>query len=56
MLARFLKAVQWRWRYWLNRRSQYRDWTWERFMRLMRARPLPPAIPVHSTWRYAANP
>ena len=56
MLARFLRAVQWRWRYWLNRRSQRRDWTWERFTRLLRARPLPPAIPVHSTWRYAANP
>jgi RNA-directed DNA polymerase len=56
MLARFLRAAQWRWHYWLNRRSQRRDWTWERFMRFMRARPLPPAIPVHSTWRYAANP
>lgn len=56
MLARLLRAVQWRWHFWLNRRSQRRDWTWERFMRFMRARPLPPAIPVHSTWRYAANP
>jgi RNA-directed DNA polymerase len=56
MLARFLRAVQWRWHHWLNRRSQRRDWTWERFMRFMRARPLPPATPVHSTWRYAAKP
>jgi len=56
MLVRFLKAVHERWRYWLNRRSERQGWTWERFTRLLRARPLPPPIPVHSTLRYAANP
>jgi RNA-directed DNA polymerase len=56
MLGQFLRSVQRRWLYWLNRRSQRGRWTWERFERLLRARPLPPAIPVHSTWRHAANP
>ncbi len=56
MLAHFLQAVKRRWHYWLNRRSQRGRWNWERFARVLRARPLPPAIPVHSTWRHAANP
>jgi RNA-directed DNA polymerase len=56
MLTRFWQGVTGRWRYWLNRRSQRGSWTWERFARMLRARPLPPASPVHSTWRYAANP
>jgi len=56
MLDRFLRAVERRWHYWLNRRSQHRDWTWERFARFLRAKPLPPALAVHSTWRHAANP
>jgi group II intron reverse transcriptase/maturase len=55
-LEHFLNAVMRRWHYWLNRRSQRGKWTWERFMRMLRARPLPPAIPVHSTWRHVANP
>jgi group II intron reverse transcriptase/maturase len=56
MLDHFLQAVKRRWHYWLNRRSQRGKWNWERFARVLRARPLPPAIPVHSTWRHAANP
>jgi group II intron reverse transcriptase/maturase len=56
MLVQFLRAVTRRWQYWLNRRSQQRKWTWERFTRFLRARPLPPAIPVHSVLRHAANP
>jgi hypothetical protein len=56
MLVRFLRATKRRWHYWLNRRSQQRKWTWERFARFLRVRPLPPAAPVHSTWRHAANP
>ena len=56
MLAHFLNGVKRRWHYWLNRRSQRGKWTWERFIRMLRDRPLPPAIPVHSTWRHAANP
>jgi RNA-directed DNA polymerase len=55
-LGQFLNGVIRRWHYWLNRRSQRGKWTWERFERMLRARPLPPAIPVHSTWRHAANP
>jgi len=56
MLTGFLNAVERRWHYWLNRRSQQRPWTWERFARMLRARPLPPALAVHSTWHHAANP
>jgi hypothetical protein len=56
LLDDFLRAVERRWHYWLNRRSQQRSWTWERFRRFLRARPLPPAVPIHSLWRHAANP
>jgi RNA-directed DNA polymerase len=56
MLTRFLSEVKRRWRYWLNRRSQRGRWTWERFLRLLGASPLPPAIAVHSIYRQAAKP
>ncbi len=56
MLGRFRDEVTRRWRYWLNRRSQQRKWTWERFARCLRYWPLPPATPVHSIYRQAANP
>ncbi len=56
MLDRFLREVTRRWHYWLNRRSQRGKWTWERFRRMLAWCPLPPAIPVHSTYRLAANP
>jgi RNA-directed DNA polymerase len=55
-LGRFLSEVKRRWRYWLNRRSDRRGWTWERFVEFLRACPLPPPIPVHSTLRHAAKP
>src|SRR5712691_3591326 len=56
MLGRFLYAVTRRWRYWLNRRSQRGKWSWERFARFLRARPLPPPVAIHSLLRHAANP
>lgn len=55
-LESFKEGVIRRWHYWLNRRSQRGKWTWERFERMLRARPLPPAVSVHSLWRHAANP
>jgi len=56
MLDRFLREVTRRWHYWLTRRSQVGKWSWERFRRMLAFCPLPPAIPVHSTYRFAANP
>src|SRR5713101_2013144 len=53
MLGRFLYAVTRRWRYWLNRRSQRGKWSWERFARFLRVRPLPPPVSTHSILRYA---
>lgn len=55
-LGRFLNEVKRRWRYWLNRRSDRRRWTWERFAEFLRACPLPPPVPVHSILRHAAKP
>lgn len=55
-LSHFLSEVKRRWYYWLNRRSDRGSWTWERFARYLRARPLPPAISVHSALRHAAKP
>jgi RNA-directed DNA polymerase len=56
MLGRFLRAVLRRWRYWLDRRSQRSYWTFGRLNQLQARAPLPQPIPVHSSWRYAANP
>jgi RNA-directed DNA polymerase len=56
MLKRFFTAVLRRWRYWLGRRSQRGYWSWERLQRFLARMPLPPPIPVHSTWRHAAKP
>jgi group II intron reverse transcriptase/maturase len=55
-LGRLLSEVKRRWRYWLNRRSDRGGWTWERFEAYLRACPLPPPIPVHSTLRHVAKP
>jgi RNA-directed DNA polymerase len=55
-LGRMLSEVQRRWRYWLNRRSDRGGWTWERFRRYLGAHPLPPPVPIHSTYRLAARP
>ena len=56
MLARFRSEVTRRWHYWLNRRSQRGQWSWERFRQFLGRCPLPPATPVHSTYRLAAKP
>jgi group II intron reverse transcriptase/maturase len=56
MLSRFRTEVARRWRYWLDRRSQRGKWSWERFGRMLAFRPLPRAIPVHSTYRLVVNP
>jgi group II intron reverse transcriptase/maturase len=55
MLERFCREVTRRWHYWLNRRSE-RKWTWARFWRMLEFHPLPLPIPIHSTYRVAANP
>ena len=55
-LSQFLSEVKRRWNYWLNRRSDRRRWTWERFRRYLRACPLPSPISVHSVLRHAAKP
>jgi len=55
-LDRFLYVVTRMWRKWLDRRSQGRVMTWERFARFLARYPLPPPRPVHSTLLCAANP
>jgi len=56
MLDHFLQAVKRRWHYGsigdLGRESGYGSG----LRGFLRARPLPPAIPVHSVLRHAANP
>lgn len=44
------------WRTWLNRRSQHRSMSWERFNRLLRRYPLPRVVLVHSVYHHAASP
>ena len=56
MLTRFRSEVTRRWHYWLNRRSQRRQWSWERVRQFLARCPLPSATPVHSTYRLAAKP
>ena len=56
MLTRFRGELLRRWHQWLNRRSQRNDWSWERFLRYLERKPFPAATPVHSTYRFAANP
>jgi group II intron reverse transcriptase/maturase len=53
-LGNFRHQVQRIWHKWLGRRSQ-RGITWERFNALLAFYPLPPASPVHSALRLAAN-
>lgn len=53
-LSCFRRQVQWRWRYWLDRRSRKARMTWSRFARLSEKYPLPPARVVHSIYRHAA--
>lgn len=44
------------WKKWLNRRSQRAKRNWEWFKQMLQRYPLPPAIMVRSTLRYAAKP
>jgi group II intron reverse transcriptase/maturase len=55
-LDRYRTAVARTWRKWLDRRSQRGRMTWDRFQRLARRYPLPPARAIHSVCRSAANP
>jgi group II intron reverse transcriptase/maturase len=55
-LERFRTALERTWRKWLDRRSQRAHMTWDRFQRLKRRYPLPPAIAIHSVCRSAARP
>jgi RNA-directed DNA polymerase len=55
-LVRFDYQVRRIWRKWLDRRSQRRVMTWDRFVRLLERYPLPPPRPVHSILLRAAKP
>jgi group II intron reverse transcriptase/maturase len=44
------------WYKWLRRRSQRRHLTWERYVQILRAVPLPKPVAVHSVLRHAARP
>jgi len=44
------------WHKWLNRRSQRKSMSWERFRRILQAHPLPGVVILHSVYRSAANP
>lgn len=50
-LDRYFFQVERMWRKWLNRRSQGRSMTWERFQRLLQHHPLPSPRIVHSRHR-----
>lgn len=50
-LALFRRHALWLWRHWLCRRSQRAPMPWDRFHRLLRHYPIPPARVVHSLYR-----
>jgi group II intron reverse transcriptase/maturase len=54
-LGRFFQAVRHSWHKWLNRRSQKRHMTWERFQALCERYPIPRPILGDRGW-HAANP
>jgi RNA-directed DNA polymerase len=54
-LGRFRSAATEIWRHWLSRRRRGRDMPWDRFHRLLKRHPLPPAIAIHSVCRPVAN-
>jgi len=54
-LGRFRSAATEIWRHWLSRRRRGRDMPWNRFQRLLKRHPLPPAIAIHSVCRPVAN-
>lgn len=55
-LARFRHEITRVWQRWLNRRSQRKAMSWERFQKLLQHYPFPPAVVVHSVFRHAASP
>ena len=55
-LSSFRHWVVRTWKRWLDRRSQRARMGWDKFNKLLRRYPLPPARAVHSVLRYAANP
>jgi group II intron reverse transcriptase/maturase len=55
-LARFRHEITRIWHRWLNRRSQRKAMSWERFEKLLQHTPFPPAVVVHSVFRHAASP
>jgi hypothetical protein len=50
-LDRYCEAVKRLWRKWLGRRSNRRDLSWARFLRILHRYPLPPPRVVHSVYR-----
>jgi hypothetical protein len=50
-LHSFYESVRRQWHRWLNRRSQRRSMTWERFEKLLQHHVLPEPIVVHSIYR-----
>jgi group II intron reverse transcriptase/maturase len=54
-LWEFFRAVTRTWHAWLNRRSQRRKMTWERFRQLLERHPLPRPRVVHSIYARTAN-
>jgi RNA-directed DNA polymerase len=54
-LHQFQRAVERIWHKWLNRRSQRRSMTWDRFNRLLKRHPLAKARVPHSVFRRAAK-
>ena len=52
-LARLARAAERSWYKWLRRRSQRTRLTWERFMGLLKARPLPPPRIYVQVWGHA---
>jgi len=54
-LGRFRWAALSLWRHWLRRRSQRAPMPWDRFKRLLRHHPVPPARAVHSIYARAAT-
>jgi len=56
MLNRFMHAVRYAWRFWLQRRSQRGRLSWLRFTRLLATHPLPRPRIVHSIYGASAKP
>lgn len=55
-LQDFRHGLTWIWQRWLNRRGQHRAMPWDRFHRLLKRYPLPPAVAIHSVLRQGASP